>query len=55
MVKLLGRTQGSGGLGFLPREKTAALLAQAGFQLKQIVSLARGSTTPHVLFIAQSS
>lgn len=55
MVKLLRRTHGSGGLGFSPREKTAALLASAGFQPGQTLSLAKGSTTPHVLFIARSS
>lgn len=55
MVKVLRRTHGSGGLGFSPREKTAALLAAAGFQVGQIVSLARGSSTPHVLFMARSS
>lgn len=53
MVRLLGRTRGSGAIGFSPREATQALLAKAGFSVKQVLSLSAGSTTPHVLFIAE--
>lgn len=53
MVKLLGRTRGSGAIGFSPREDTQRLLANAGFSVKEVISLAAGSTTPHVLFVAE--
>jgi 2-polyprenyl-3-methyl-5-hydroxy-6-metoxy-1,4-benzoquinol methylase len=53
MVRLLGRTRGSGAIGFSPRERTEALLKQAGFHLVETRSLARGSTTPHVLFVGE--
>jgi 2-polyprenyl-6-hydroxyphenyl methylase/3-demethylubiquinone-9 3-methyltransferase len=52
MVRLLGRTKGSGGLGFSPRERTQQLLERAGFKLTEVVSLSKNSTTPHVLFVA---
>lgn len=50
----LGRTHASGGLGFLPRENTHRALEAAGFHVDSVTSLARGSTTPHVLFAATS-
>ncbi len=52
MVRLLGRTKGSGGLGFSPRERTQQLLERAGFKVTEVVSLSKNSTTPHVLFVA---
>lgn len=54
MVKLLRRTHGSGGLGFQPRELTSRLLEEAGFEVLEIVPLAKGYSTPHVLFVAQA-
>ncbi|MFZ5440950.1 MAG: class I SAM-dependent methyltransferase [Myxococcota bacterium] len=53
MVRLLGRTKGSGAIGFSPRESTKALLERAGFEVTEVVSLSEGSTTPHVLFVAE--
>lgn len=53
MVRLLGRTKGSGGLGFSKRETTQALLERAGFSVVETVALSSGSTTPHVLFVAE--
>jgi 2-polyprenyl-6-hydroxyphenyl methylase/3-demethylubiquinone-9 3-methyltransferase len=53
MVRLLGRTTSSGDLGFSPREKFEAALKHAGFQIDETRPLARRSTTPHVLFIAE--
>lgn len=53
MVRLLGRTKGSGGLGFSPRERTQALLTRAGFRVSSTLALSRHSTTPHVLFVAE--
>lgn len=53
MVRLLGRTKGSGGLGFSKRETMQALLERAGFVVTQTLSLSEGSTTPHVLFVAE--
>lgn len=53
MVRLLRRTKDSGGLGFLPAEKTQSALEKAGFRVTQRISLSRRSTTPHVLFVAE--
>ena len=52
MVRLLGRTKGSGGLGFSTRERTSELLTRAGFKVSEVVSLSKRSTTAHVLFVA---
>jgi 2-polyprenyl-6-hydroxyphenyl methylase/3-demethylubiquinone-9 3-methyltransferase len=52
MVRLLGRTRSSGGLGFRSREATQVALAAAGFRVDETLALSRGSTTPHVLFVA---
>ncbi len=52
MVRLLGRTKDSGGLGFSTRERTQELLTRAGFRLIETVSLSKRSTTAHVLFVA---
>ncbi len=53
MVRLLGRTKGSGAVGFSKRETTRALLERAGFSVAETISLSQGSTTPHVLFVAE--
>jgi 2-polyprenyl-6-hydroxyphenyl methylase/3-demethylubiquinone-9 3-methyltransferase len=53
MVRLLRRTKGSGAIGFSPRERTEALLRQSGFRVVETKSLARNSTTPHVLFVGE--
>jgi 2-polyprenyl-3-methyl-5-hydroxy-6-metoxy-1,4-benzoquinol methylase len=55
MVRLLGRTQSSGGLSLKPRQFTEGLLKQNGFAVKEVVDLSRGYTTPHVLFLAHPS
>lgn len=52
MVRLLGRTHSSGGLGFRARSATLSMLASAGFQIEEVIALSRWSTTPHVLFSA---
>lgn len=52
MVRLLGRTKGSGGLGFSTRERTQELLTRAGFKVRETISLKKRSTTAHVLFVA---
>lgn len=54
MVRLLRRTHSSGGLQFQPRGFTQALLERVGFGAVTTQSLARGYTTPHVLFEARS-
>lgn len=54
MVRVLGRTHSSGGLGFVPREKTLAMLKHSGFAVREVVALGRFSSTPHVLFVAES-
>lgn len=53
MVRLLRRTRGSGGLAFQPRAFTEGLLRRIGFADVRTTSLARGYTTPHVLFEAR--
>jgi 2-polyprenyl-3-methyl-5-hydroxy-6-metoxy-1,4-benzoquinol methylase len=55
MVQLLRRTKSSGGLGFVPRAQMELELTHAGFELDEIIGLARGYTTPHVLFAARRS
>jgi 2-polyprenyl-3-methyl-5-hydroxy-6-metoxy-1,4-benzoquinol methylase len=55
MVRVLRRTLGSGGLVLQPRAFTEALLNEAGFEQVRTTSLARGYTTPHVLFEARRS
>ncbi len=52
MVRVLRRTQASGGLGFQPRAVTQRAVEAAGLRLIEVVALARGYTTPHVLFVA---
>lgn len=53
MVKLLGRTKASGGLGFQPRAVLEAEVTAAGFALTEVVALGEGFTTPHVLLCAK--
>lgn len=53
MVSVLGRTHASGAIGFSKRETTVALLEHSSFQVREVRSLSSGSTTPHVLFVAQ--
>ena len=53
MVRLLRRTRSSGGLNLRPRAFTEALLRERGFIVEQTVDLARGYSTPHVLFNAR--
>jgi 2-polyprenyl-3-methyl-5-hydroxy-6-metoxy-1,4-benzoquinol methylase len=53
MVRGLRRTLSSGGLQLLPRTITEDLLRRAGFEEVRATSLARGYTTPHVLFEAR--
>lgn len=53
MVRLLRRTRSSGGLQFRPRAFTERLLLRLGFEDLRTTSLARGYTTPHLLFEAR--
>lgn len=55
MVRVLRRTKSSGGLGFQPRDVTERIIRDSGFNLRDTVSLARGYSTPHVLFIGEVS
>jgi 2-polyprenyl-6-hydroxyphenyl methylase/3-demethylubiquinone-9 3-methyltransferase len=52
MVHLLRRTLSSGGLDIQPRAEMQQILTDAGFNLRDTVSLARGYSTPHVMFVA---
>jgi 2-polyprenyl-6-hydroxyphenyl methylase/3-demethylubiquinone-9 3-methyltransferase len=53
MVKVLRRTHGSGAVGFEPRETLKRALEETGFSIVETLSLSRGYTTPHVLFVAE--
>jgi len=53
MVKVLRRTHGSGAVGFEPRETLKRALEETGFSVVESLSLSRGYTTPHVLFVAE--
>lgn len=53
MVRALRRTQGSGALGFQPRDVTRRALEKTGFSVRESVALSRGYSTPHVLFVAE--
>ncbi len=52
MVRLLRKTHDSGGLHLQPRAVTLQLLRAVGFSSIEVVDLAAGYSTPHVLFVA---
>lgn len=54
MVHLLRRTRSSGAVGFAPRAVLVEALERAGFTIEEIVGLAHGYSTPHVLFTARA-
>jgi 2-polyprenyl-6-hydroxyphenyl methylase/3-demethylubiquinone-9 3-methyltransferase len=54
MVKVLKKTQGEGGLDLVNREEIQSLLGANGFELREIVDLSSGYTSPHVLFVASA-
>src|SRR5690606_41393778 len=54
MVHLLRRTHSSGAVGFAPRAALAEALQGAQFRIEETVGLARGYSTPHVLFTARA-
>lgn len=53
MVKLLGRTHSSGAVGFASRSVMIAALREADFSVEEVVPLARGYSTPHLLLVAR--
>lgn len=53
MVRALRRTASSGAMGFRPRQELEQALDLAGFSRLSTRSLARGYSTPHVLFHAR--
>ena len=55
MVSLLRRTHSSGAIAVPRREVMLEALLAAGFVLDDVVPLAQGFTTPHVLFVAHKS
>jgi 2-polyprenyl-6-hydroxyphenyl methylase/3-demethylubiquinone-9 3-methyltransferase len=55
MVHVLGRTRSSGAVGFAPRAVLTEALQAAGFEIEETIGLARGYSTPHVLFTARVS
>jgi 2-polyprenyl-3-methyl-5-hydroxy-6-metoxy-1,4-benzoquinol methylase len=54
MVHLLRRTRSSGAVGFVPRAVLVEALGRTRFRIEETVSLARGYSTPHVLFSARA-
>ena len=54
MVHLFRRTHSSGSVGFQPRQVLLDALAQAAFHVEEALALARGYSTPHVLFTARA-
>jgi 2-polyprenyl-3-methyl-5-hydroxy-6-metoxy-1,4-benzoquinol methylase len=53
MVRLLGRTHSSGAVQFASRPVLVAALREAGFEVEEVVPLARGYSTPHLLLVAR--
>ncbi|NRD43106.1 class I SAM-dependent methyltransferase [Corallococcus sp. AB004] len=54
MVSLLGRTKASGGMVLKPRVDGVRLLRDAGFEVREVVGLGAGYTTPHLLYDAEA-
>jgi 2-polyprenyl-6-hydroxyphenyl methylase/3-demethylubiquinone-9 3-methyltransferase len=54
MVHLLRRTTSSGAVGFAPRGVLTSAVEAAGFAIDEVVPLARGYTTPHLLLVARA-
>ncbi len=54
MVRVLRRTRSSGSLRLMPRSFTVSLLEQAGFDVREVVTMSHGYSTPHVLFVCDS-
>lgn len=53
MVQVLRRTHSSGALGFVPRAELELELSHAGFRVEEVAGMAKGYTTPHVIFTAR--
>lgn len=52
MVSLLRRTKASGGMVLKPRAEVMRLLLESGFEVREVVALGAGYTTPHILYDA---
>ena len=53
MVRMLRRTHSSGAVGFAPRSTLEAAVRAAGFAIEDVVPLARGYSTPHLMIVAR--
>ncbi len=53
MVRMLRRTHSSGAVGFAPRATLEAAVRAAGFAVEDLVPLARGYSTPHLMIVAR--
>jgi 2-polyprenyl-3-methyl-5-hydroxy-6-metoxy-1,4-benzoquinol methylase len=53
MVRMLRRTHSSGAVGFAPRATLESAVVGAGFAIEEIVPLARGYSTPHLMIVAR--
>lgn len=52
MVRILRRTRSSGSIQLMPRTFTVSLLEKNGFDVREVVTMSHGYTTPHVLLAA---
>jgi hypothetical protein len=50
---MLRRTHSSGAVGFAPRATLEAAVRAAGFAIEEVVPLARGYSTPHLMIVAR--
>jgi 2-polyprenyl-6-hydroxyphenyl methylase/3-demethylubiquinone-9 3-methyltransferase len=53
MVRMLRRTHSSGAVGFAPRATLESAVRGTGFTIEEIVPLARGYSTPHLMIVAR--
>jgi 2-polyprenyl-6-hydroxyphenyl methylase/3-demethylubiquinone-9 3-methyltransferase len=53
MVRLLRRTHSSGAVGFAPRAVLESAVRDAGFMIEEVMPLARGYSTPHLLIVGR--
>ena len=53
MVRMLRRTHSSGAVGFAPRATLEEAVRAASFVIEDVVPLARGYSTPHLMIVAR--
>lgn len=53
MVRLLRKTHSSGGLALRPPDDVRRILGESGFEVMEVLDLAAGYSTPHMLFVGR--